>query len=280
VPLVPGADRPGVMAARTVIGLIERFGVQPGDRALLVGAGQELAIAGELLVRSGIAELHGPVATASLIAVRGSNGVTAADVRINGRRQHLAVDVVVFGDRSPNLDLVLAAGAAVERRGATIVPSLDPSGRTTVAGLFVAGSAADRPIRDAQAAADAQSTGKAAAQAALGKRITVRQGANPRMPAHRVAPAPAASVARGAVVCFCEDVRAWEIRAEQAAGYDDPELIKRRTGALTGPCQGKQCLQAFACLAGMGGAADAGAVVDLPTARPPLRPVRLRDLAG
>jgi hypothetical protein len=51
-----------------------------------------------------------------------------------------------------------------------------------------------------------------------------------------------------AIVCFCEDVRAWEIRAEQAAGYRDPELIKRRTGALTGPCQGKQCLQAFACL--------------------------------
>ena len=50
------------------------------------------------------------------------------------------------------------------------------------------------------------------------------------------------------MVCFCEDVRAGEVRDEQAAGYLDPELIKRRTGALTGPCQGKYCLQAFACL--------------------------------
>ena len=49
VPLVPGADRPGVMAARTVIGLIERYGVLPGRRALLVGTGQELATAGERL---------------------------------------------------------------------------------------------------------------------------------------------------------------------------------------------------------------------------------------
>jgi bacterioferritin-associated ferredoxin len=81
-------------------------------------------------------------------------------------------------------------------------------------------------------------------------------------------------VARGAIVCFCEDVRAWEIRAEQAAGYTDPELIKRRTGALTGPCQGKSCIQAFASLCGDRSAAG------LPTARPPLRPVRLGDLAG
>ena len=49
VPLVPGADRPGVMAARTVIGLVERFGIRPGDRALLVGTGPEIASAGEAL---------------------------------------------------------------------------------------------------------------------------------------------------------------------------------------------------------------------------------------
>ena len=76
------------------------------------------------------------------------------------------------------------------------------------------------------------------------------------------------------MVCFCEDVRAREIRAEQAAGYADPELVKRRTGALTGPCQGKSCLQAFACLAGRRTATS------LPTARPPLRPVRLGDLVA
>ena len=70
------------------------------------------------------------------------------------------------------------------------------------------------------------------------------------------------------MVCFCEDVRAYEIRAEQATGYTDPELVKRRTGALTGPCQGKYCLQAFACLAG---ATDDGpiALPDRAAAAPP-----------
>lgn len=79
------------------------------------------------------------------------------------------------------------------------------------------------------------------------------------------------------MVCFCEDVRAWEIRSEQAAGYTDPELIKRRTGALTGPCQGKSCLQAFSALCGH---ESDGTAVPIPTARPPLRPVRLGDLVA
>jgi hypothetical protein len=78
------------------------------------------------------------------------------------------------------------------------------------------------------------------------------------------------------LVCYCEDVHADEIEAQVAADYADPELVKRRTGALTGPCQGKYCLQAF-------GAAMAAAGVPTihpPTARPPLRPVRLGDLVS
>jgi hypothetical protein len=79
-------------------------------------------------------------------------------------------------------------------------------------------------------------------------------------------------------------VRAWEIRAELLAGYADPELMKRRTGALTGPCQGKYCLSAVACAIGGGedapepGPSATPGGVHVPTARPPLRPVRLRDL--
>jgi sarcosine oxidase subunit alpha len=275
VPLVPGADRPGVMAARTAIALVERYGVLPGERALLVGSGAELAVAGELLAEAGVAELHGPVPTDALATIRGSNVVSGADVRIGGRRQHIAADLVVFGDRSPNLDLVLAAGSAVERRGETILPVRDANGRTSLPTLFVAGSAAAAPVTDEASAAVARSTGKAAAQAALGKRTTTRRRSLDG-PATAASSPAATAIARGAIVCFCEDIRAWEIRAEQAAGYRDPELIKRRTGALTGPCQGKQCLQAFACMTASAGGDDH---VSLPTARPPLRPVRLGDLA-
>ncbi|MFL5722450.1 MAG: 2Fe-2S iron-sulfur cluster-binding protein [Chloroflexota bacterium] len=236
VPLVPGADRPGVLAARTVIGLIDRDGrgVLPGRTALLVGSGQELATAAERLGRGGISGTYGPVRTNELLAVHGRHRVTGATTGIKRSRRRVSVDLVVFGDRSPNLDLVLAAGAAVERDGDTLVPVLDADGRTTVAGLSVVGSA------------------------------TGRSGMHPE-PDH----AKHEAAHRDAMVCFCEDVRVHEVASELTAGYSDPELVKRRTGALTGPCQGKQCLQAFACLTG---------TASVPTARPPLRPVRLGDL--
>jgi hypothetical protein len=159
--------------------------------------------------------------------------VAGALVEVDGAERREDVDLVVVGDRTPNLDLVLNAGADVAMRDGVLTPVLDPNGRTTVPSLSVVGSAAGRPSS-----------------------VTT--------PAGR------------ARVCFCEDVHADEINAQVEAGYGDPELVKRRTGALTGPCQGKYCLQAFACaLAAAGAPAEV-----LPTARPPLRPIRLGDLVA
>jgi sarcosine oxidase subunit alpha len=231
VPAVRGADRPGIFGARRAHDLITRHRVLPGKRALLVGDARDLSDAAAALVGAG-ATVIGPVATASLRRVLGRRRVTGAIVDVAGRRRTESVDLVVFGDRTPNLDLPLAAGAAVEMRYGVLVPVLDEAGRTTVANLSVVGSAAGMTTA--------------------------------------LSPAPAGR----ALVCFCEDVHADEIHGQVAAGYGDPELVKRRTGALTGPCQGKYCAQAFACAM-----ADAGAPTDgLPTARPPLRPVRLGDL--
>ena len=282
VPLVPGGDRPGVMAARTAVWLVDRYRILPGERALLVGDGPELTAAGERLAGGG-AELVGPVATPSLRRILGHRRVSGAVHSDAGRERRERVDLVVFADRSPNLDLVLAAGAAVERHNGIVVPVCDASGATSLAALFVAGSAAGRPIVGAAEAEMARLAGRTAGLRA-GARSTEppsdRTALSPRPSsvdgtALDAVPAMAA-LASDAIVCFCEDVRVGEVRDEQRAGYGDPELVKRRTGALTGPCQGKYCLQAFACLAGP---ATDGPIA-LPTARPPLRPVRLGDLVG
>jgi hypothetical protein len=74
------------------------------------------------------------------------------------------------------------------------------------------------------------------------------------------------------MVCFCEDVRVDDLVRERRTGYGDPELLKRRSGALTGPCQGKYCAPAFCAVAGV----DVRRA--LPTMRPPARPIRLGDL--
>lgn len=274
VPLVPGADRPGVMSARTVIGLIERYGVLPGKRALLIGSGKELVNAGQSLDRAGASEVQGPFATETLVAIGGSRRVTGA-VLLTGGERRVAVDLVVFDDRSPNLDLVLAAGAAVEHRAGSLMPVADDWGRTSVPKLFVAGSAAGRGAIGRSDADLARAAGRAAADQALAGsggsgRPAAAGTASPLAGQDGDHPDSIVQVAApSAMVCFCEDVRTWEIKAERAAGYADSELVKRRTGALTGPCQGKYCLQSFACLVG-----DAA----IPTARPPLRPVRLGDL--
>ncbi len=241
VPAVRGADRPGVIGARRAIDLVAKHGVVPGERPLLVGEPEDLAEALAALDGAGARPI-GSVRTSALRRVLGRRRVTGAVVADDGRARRLSVDLIVFGDRTPNLDLVLAAGASVEQREGVLRPILDDAGRTTVPMLSVVGSA----------------TGSATGAGVAG-----------------VAARPAAR----ALVCFCEDVHADEIRAQVSAGYGDPELVKRRTGALTGPCQGKYCLQAFAhTLAEASGTDDLTAVLPLPTARPPLRPVRLGDL--
>jgi len=218
------------MGARLALELVTRHRVLPGERPLLVGEAGGLAAVQAALVDAG-ARPVGLVPTSALRRVLGRRRVSGAIVEVDGHTRRESADLVVFGDVTPNLDLVLAAGAAVEQRDGVLAPILDGEGRTTVPMLSVVGSATGRGVP---------------AQAPTGRTL----------------------------VCFCEDVHADEVRAQVAAGYGDPELVKRRTGALTGPCQGKYCLQVFTAVM-----ADAGAPTDgLPSARPPLRPVRLGDL--
>ena len=77
-----------------------------------------------------------------------------------------------------------------------------------------------------------------------------------------------------AFACLCEDVRVGDLRACVADGFRHPELVKRRTGAMTGPCQGKLCAAAVLSVL-----REAGVETVVPTARPLARPVTLADLA-
>ncbi|HZU19816.1 MAG TPA: (2Fe-2S)-binding protein [Gaiellaceae bacterium] len=78
-----------------------------------------------------------------------------------------------------------------------------------------------------------------------------------------------------AFVCLCEDVRVGDVRACVADGFRHPELVKRRTGAMTGPCQGKVCAAAVLSVL-----READVEPVAPTARPLARPVTLGELAA
>jgi hypothetical protein len=66
-----------------------------------------------------------------------------------------------------------------------------------------------------------------------------------------------------------------DLRACVADGFRHAELVKRRTGAMTGPCQGKLCASAVLSIL-----REAGVEAVATTARPPARPVTLADLAA
>jgi len=82
-----------------------------------------------------------------------------------------------------------------------------------------------------------------------------------------------------ALVCACEDVTLHDLDDAVAHGFRDIESVKRYTGLGTGPCQGKSCLvTTMEHLTAHAGLPEAARVPF--TARTPLDPLRLAELAG
>jgi bacterioferritin-associated ferredoxin len=81
------------------------------------------------------------------------------------------------------------------------------------------------------------------------------------------------------IVCRCEDISLAELREWLDRGYTDMEEIKRLTRAGMGPCQGRTCRNHIVReVAGASGKPPAG--IDVPSHRPPVKPVSLKTLAG
>ena len=81
------------------------------------------------------------------------------------------------------------------------------------------------------------------------------------------------------ILCLCRDITDDDVRRAVAEGYDDLETLKRFTGACTGPCQGKTCLDSIRTLvAVLTGRRFED--VPAPARRPPVTPVRLGTLAA
>jgi NAD(P)H-nitrite reductase large subunit len=81
------------------------------------------------------------------------------------------------------------------------------------------------------------------------------------------------------ILCLCRDVTVGDVERVISEGYSDLETLKRFTGACTGPCQGKTCLESVRRLVAdlTGRSLDE---VPAPPRRPPVTPVRLGTLAA
>ena len=191
---------------------------------------------------------------------------------------------------------LLRAECAFDRARGGWRPETDVFGRTSVAGLYVAGDGAG--ILGGQAALLAGRTVGAAIAADLCGTVPAARASWSGWRARRFGAAMtgltatksavAAAIPAETIVCRCEDVTRAEIDAGYDAGAREINQLKHFTRCGMGPCQGRICGEAVAELLALRLAAD-GAVADVDagrrragqwTGRTPLRPVPLAALVG
>lgn len=81
------------------------------------------------------------------------------------------------------------------------------------------------------------------------------------------------------ILCLCHDVTDADIARAVRLGFRHPETVKRYTGALMGPCQGRSCAELVLDAIARETGVDRSSL-RVPTARPPAFPVRMGLLAG
>lgn len=249
---------------------------------------------------------------------QGVVAVELAAVDEHGRRtggcERIACDTVLLGVAMiPAIELFEATGCGVgfqaERGGH--VPVVDAAQRTSLPFLYAAGDCAGVWPAKVLAEDAARREGRVAAAAALttlGAASPVTEvAAAPERPARDISlewlawvRAMTLESPSNPFVCQCEQVTAADIlelnpprylqwrpdgahacRLESIdpEGAPHPDGVKRLTRAGMGPCQGRRCREQIATLMALGSGRSL-ADIPLATYRPPVRPLRLSQLAS
>lgn len=251
---------------------------------------------------------------------QGVAAVRLARIDARGRRvcdalERIECDTVMLGVGAvPAVELLEAAGCAMsfqaERGGHVAV--IDGSQRTSLPFVYAAGDCAGIWPSKTLSDATARREGRIAALVALQALGAQRDGSEeaPVSPdaavrdlgAERLAWVRAMTLQSAAApfVCQCEEVTASDILELNPPRYlrwrreapethrlgsvdpqrtPDPDVVKRLTRAGMGPCQGRRCREQIAALMALG---FGTALSDIPLAtyRPPVRPLRLSQLAA
>jgi len=243
-------------------------------------------------------------------------GVDADGSRMSGPLERIECDTVILAVAAiPAIELLESAGCTVSFQAARggHVPVIDGSQRASLPFLYAAGDCAG--IWPSKTLSDdtARREGRIAAVAAL-RALGVVEADRPEERA--VAPDPAATdialerlawvramtlkSAAAPFLCQCEEVTAadvlelspprylhgrrdtpevWRLGSVDPERTPHPDVVKRLTRAGMGPCQGRRCREQVAAVIALGtGSALAG--IPLATYRPPVRPLRLAQLAA
>jgi sarcosine oxidase subunit alpha len=294
IAVFPNNDLPGVMVSSAVEHLVNRYGVLPGRRAVVLAAdaggystawtlkeaGAEVTVV-DLRQEGGWPEGFPVIAGSTILAAHGRRRVTGVTAGPPGSRsgQKVACDVVVIACvQAPSTNLLAQAGArlAFDDGMQAFLPVEMPE-RT-----YAVGAVGGAPSTDT-AIAQGRLAGLEAA-AALGYRTDGAELATLRAEAARsgdeVLIPPAMAPGSGKqFACLCMDVTSKELKTAVAEGFDSMELLKRYTTITMGPCQGRACMLSSQRLCGLA-TGQVLAETKPTTARPPWVPLEMGTLAG
>lgn len=243
-------------------------------------------------------------------------GIASDGSHLSEPLERIECDTVLLAVAAiPAIELLEAVGCAVSFQPARggHVPVVDDTQRTSLPFLYAAGDCAGIWPSKTLSEDTARREGRLAAVAALRALGAVDADRPEEAP---VSPDPAvrdialerlawvrAMTLRSAVapfVCQCEEVTAadvlelspprylhcrrdaagvWRLGSVDPEGKPHPDVVKRLTRAGMGPCQGRRCREQIAALTALG---SRSALADIPLAtyRPPVRPLRLAQLAA
>jgi sarcosine oxidase subunit alpha len=237
-------------------------GIRPGARAVVLARTEE-SLGHLSTLRAAGVELVEVLASRTVAARVPSEVRATLDARIvraEGRR-HLSAVVVRVADRERRIpcDALVVSAGLTPRDGLPRMASEMPMAR--------AGDVVDPGCSPEEAIRSGSLAGRD----------------DPAPPATSTVEGEMPALGTGGTVCLCEDVGVDELAQAWREGFTNAETLKRYTTATMGPCQGAMCgrhLAAFVRSRSAGRDGVEGPASTRTTARPPVRGVKLEDLAG
>lgn len=251
LPLFTNNDHPRVLLSFSAQSLLQS-GADIGRRAIVVDVNGDGALVAADLVKRDLKvsllafpteptevsrllaeKYHVPVATNTFAVKASASGLELTDGKKNWEES--ADMIVVCGRRQPNYELAVMLGCKLkfEAEGSTGINSSlegEPPLRVAVAGSLAGNESFESCLNDGRNAGVAATDG-----GSTSREVAIKLDMDPYLRRAMTTPPPEA------YVCLCEDVTLKETLETIKEGYDNVEMLKRFTGALTGPCQGKQC---------------------------------------